>query len=110
MTESANRVVAVTGGTRGIGRAVAEIFQERGYSVAVSSRGERGELPEPIAHFRSDVRSRRKQADFASDVRNRFGRLDVFVNNAGISRWSAIGDVDETFASEILETGLMGTL
>lgn len=104
------QVVAVTGGTRGIGRAVAELFSERGYMVAVSSRGERGALPDPIAHFRSDARNRAQQSGFASDVRSRFGRLDVFVNNAGISRWSAIGDVDEKFASEILETGLLGTL
>jgi NAD(P)-dependent dehydrogenase (short-subunit alcohol dehydrogenase family) len=110
MNEETKRVVAVTGGTRGIGRAVAELFYERGYSVAVSSRGERGDLPEPIHHFRSDVRRRTQQSDFAADVRNKFGRLDVFVNNAGLSRWSAIGDVDEAFASEILETGLMGTL
>jgi NAD(P)-dependent dehydrogenase (short-subunit alcohol dehydrogenase family) len=110
MSDEVKKVLAVTGGTRGIGRAVAELFHERGFLVAVSSRGERGDLPEPIAHFRSDARSRLKQADFAADVRNKFGRLDIFVNNAGVSRWNAIGDVDEGFASEILETSLMGTL
>ncbi len=110
MSDAAKPVVAVTGGTRGIGRMVAEFFSERGYLVAVSSRGERGELAEAIVHFRSDARSRAQQSAFAGAVRNRLGRLDVFVNNAGVSRWSAIGDVDEKFASEILETGLLGTL
>lgn len=110
MSKGTAKVVAVTGGTRGIGRAVAELFLDRGYQVAVSSRGDRGELCEPIFHVRSDARSRTQQFDFAAGVRRKFGRLDVFINNAGVSRWNAIGDVDEAFASEILETSLMGTL
>jgi len=109
MSEAA-KVVAITGGTRGIGREIAELFQERGYQVAVSSRGERGSLPETIAHFRSDARSRATQTEFVAGVRKKLGRLDVFVNNAGVSRWSAIGDVDEQFAHEIIEVGLLGTL
>ena len=78
--------------------------------MAVSSRGDRNALADPIAHFRFDARSRGQQAEFLAAVQKQFGRLDVVVNNAGVSRWSAIQDVDEAFAAEILETGLMGTL
>src|SRR5439155_2573684 len=57
-----------------------------------------------------DVRKRKDQQCFVAAVVERFGRLDVYVNNAGVSRWKAISNVDDAFAAEILETNLLGTL
>jgi NAD(P)-dependent dehydrogenase (short-subunit alcohol dehydrogenase family) len=104
-------VVAVTGGTRGIGRAIAELFLAQGCSVAVCSRSGRDPgLPGAIFHCIVDVRKRDDQVRFVSSVVEHFGRLDVFVNNAGVSRWSALQDVDDAFVDEVLETSLLGTL
>lgn len=104
-------VVAVTGGTSGIGRAVAELFQDRGQAVAICSRSPRDRrLPAAIVHHRVDVRRRDAIDGFAEAVHERFGSLDVFVNCAGVSRWRALADCDEAFASELLETNLLGTL
>jgi NAD(P)-dependent dehydrogenase (short-subunit alcohol dehydrogenase family) len=103
--------VAVAGGTRGIGRAIAELFHARGHKVAVCSRSApEAPLDEAIFQYRADVRQRAQARAFVSEVIRNFDRLDVFVNNAGVSRWRPIEDVDEDFASGILETTLLGTL
>ncbi|MBI1952785.1 MAG: SDR family oxidoreductase [Candidatus Omnitrophica bacterium] len=104
-------VVAVTGGNRGIGRAVAELFASRGYRVAVGSRSPRDPgLESSIAHFTLEVRQREQARDFVGKVVKQFGSLEVFVNCAGISRWRGLTEIDEPFALEILETSILGTL
>lgn len=75
------RVVLVTGGTRGIGRAIADAFAADGSVVAVCGRKE----PEGCPHsfFAADVRDPAACAALVAKVKDRFGRLDVLVNNAG---------------------------
>lgn len=103
--------VAITGGTRGIGRAIAELFHSRGHAVAVCSRSPRdASLPQDIVHCSLDVRKRDELRRFVAAVVERFGSLDVFVNCAGVSRWRAVADIDEAFVSEIVETSVLGTL
>lgn len=89
-----DKIALVTGGTSGIGRAVAELFADEGASVMLTGR--RRELGEEVA---SGIRAKGGQADFAAmDVRQlpeiraviketvrRQGRLDILVNSAGIS-------------------------
>jgi 3-oxoacyl-[acyl-carrier protein] reductase/meso-butanediol dehydrogenase/(S,S)-butanediol dehydrogenase/diacetyl reductase len=111
MTAAKRPVIAITGGTRGIGRAVADLFRGRGYAVAVCSRsaGDVG-LAEDILHATLDVRSRAEVWRFVTDVRKRLGALDVFVNCAGVSRWRAVEDIDEAFVRDVVETSVLGTL
>ncbi|GAB3476512.1 SDR family oxidoreductase [Amycolatopsis cihanbeyliensis] len=86
----AGAVVLVTGAGRGIGRATAEAFAAGGATVCL------GDLDLPAAErvaaglgrgagaWRVDVTSRAEFADFVSGVLDRFGRIDVLVNNAGV--------------------------
>lgn len=105
------KTVAITGGTKGIGRAIAELFLREGFGVAVCSRGSRPkDLPGEIFHAPVDVRSKEAVENFVAAVVKNFGRLDVFVNNAGVSRWRPIEAIDEKFAKEILETNVLGTM
>lgn len=105
------RVVAVTGGTRGLGEAAAALFLERGDAVAVCAR-----FPQPAASasgvfaYQADVRHPAAVRQFMEAVVQRFGRLDVVVNCAGVSRWRAIEDIDEAMVAEVLETAVLGTL
>ena len=109
--EQGQPVVAITGGTRGIGRAIADRFHSEGYPVAVCSRSPReSSLPTDFVHQRIDVRRREDVFRFASMVREHFESLDVFVNCAGISRWKAIDEIDEAFVTEVVETSVLGAL
>lgn len=111
MTNEKKRVIAVTGGTQGIGLAIAELFHSRNHEVAVCSRSPRdSSLPKDILHCEVDVRQREEQHRFVAGVLERFGALNVFVNCAGSSRWRPVGEVDEKFVEEIVNTNLLGTL
>ena len=111
MTEPRRRVVAITGGARGIGRAIADLFHARGYAVGVCSRSPRdASLPNDVLHCSLDVRQKAAQEKFVEAVLKRFGALDAYVNCAGVSRWRMLGDIDEVFVADIVETSLLGTL
>jgi len=87
----AGRVAAVTGGSRGIGRAIAEALLAEGASVAICGRSaDKGKaaLDEMNAGDRGyfvtcDVRQQHEVEGFVDDVARHFGGLDILVNNAG---------------------------
>ncbi|MCG3204377.1 MAG: Diacetyl reductase [(S)-acetoin forming] [Elusimicrobia bacterium] len=95
-----NRLVAiVTGGNRGIGLAIARLLKKRGAQVEIFSRSHEG-----------DVRDRRSLLSFAKNIKMKHGRLDLFVNCAGVSKWKPLEDIDDNFMSELYETNVLGTL
>lgn len=83
----AGKVVAVTGGGRGVGRGVVEAFLAAGADVEFCGRTQPETLPESggrAACFRSvDVRDAAQNERWIADVVERHGRLDVLVNNVG---------------------------
>jgi NAD(P)-dependent dehydrogenase (short-subunit alcohol dehydrogenase family) len=93
MTKLHNRVALVTGGGRGIGRAIAEALAEEGTRVAITARTE-GELEEVSAGVRTrggqalalaaDLSDRGALARVLQAVSEAFGPVEILVNNAGI--------------------------
>ncbi len=111
MKKTARRVVAITGGTRGIGLAIAERFRQHGDRVAVCSHSPRPRsLPKALWHRRVDVRQRHNVRGFIRAIVSEFGSLDVMINCAGVSRWRAVEAIDESFAREVIDTSVLGTL
>ena len=92
------RVVVVTGGGRGIGRAIATALADRGCRVAigdvdsVSAREAAAALGEDAVGLALDVTDRPGFTTFLNEVERRLGPIDVLVNNAGIM---AVGPFDE---------------
>jgi NAD(P)-dependent dehydrogenase (short-subunit alcohol dehydrogenase family) len=105
------RAIIVTGGTRGIGRVIAQGFLAAGADVLVCGRNEPGMLPAAAgraAEFtRADVREpeqARRVVDTAVDA---FGRLDVLVNNAGGTPNAAAATVSPRFVERIVALNLL---
>ena len=106
-SENSTRTVLVTGGNRGIGRAIAERFLEAGYRVAVTSRsGEGG--PEGALTVKADVTDTASLDTAFSQVEAEFGPVEILVANAGITRDMLLLRMTEEDFSEVINTNLTG--
>jgi NAD(P)-dependent dehydrogenase (short-subunit alcohol dehydrogenase family) len=119
MTESLRGKVAfVTGGTRGIGLAIARALVAEGVQVAVTGRDEahlsaaRPRLeaagPGSVETLRADVRQHAEVERALSATVARFGGLDIVVNNAGIGIFANVADMTPVEWSEVIDTNLTG--
>ncbi|HEX6388828.1 MAG TPA: SDR family oxidoreductase [Solirubrobacteraceae bacterium] len=113
-----DRVVLVTGGTRGLGRAMVDAFAAAGARVVVSSRKQdacdrvaeelRARDTEVLSHA-CHVGDWHAVGDLADAAYAHFGRVDVLVNNAGISPvYGGLGDVSEALWDKTLAVNLKG--
>jgi len=112
------RSAIVTGGTRGIGRAIVLELARRGANVAFNyskSAEEAGKLKSEIEAFgvkamaaQCDVSQTDAAADFVSQVKEAFGRIDYLVNNAGITRDQLILRMKEEDWDSVIDTNLKG--
>ncbi|PPJ05176.1 short-chain dehydrogenase [Nocardia nova] len=112
----AGRVVAVTGGARGIGREIARVLAEAGARVAVGDRDEpaavatAAELPGTVRGFALDVTDTDSFRGFAAAVESLWGPIDVLVNNAGVM-WVGPFDAEPEVATvRMLEVNLHGVI
>ena len=78
-----DQVAIVTGGTRGLGRAIAAALAGAGCQVVVCGRNQPDSLPDGLAFEAADVREADQSAELVKRTLARFGRLDFLVNNAG---------------------------
>ncbi|RJR40157.1 MAG: SDR family oxidoreductase [Desulfobacteraceae bacterium] len=110
MTE---RTVVITGGSRGIGAGITRAFHSSGYRVIIASRKDTGladELGSGAQFFATDVRDSRDLRDLAMNAMKWTGRIDVLVNNAGLSAWRPLEKIDESFWHEMVDTNLKSVL
>jgi NAD(P)-dependent dehydrogenase (short-subunit alcohol dehydrogenase family) len=104
------RVVLVTGGARGIGRAIAERFLEDGARVVICGR-HAPETPVGQAVFvQADVREPDAADLVVKAAVDRFGRLDVLVNNAGGSPFAEAATASPRFSAAIVALNLLAPL
>ena len=110
-----DRAAIVTGGSRGIGRALAETLGDEGYGLTITAR-----RPEGIEKAANELRERGYEVEFlAANMadedairavvdahRERFGRLDVLVNNAGVGIGAAAGEHQTKFVDMQLDVNL----
>jgi NAD(P)-dependent dehydrogenase (short-subunit alcohol dehydrogenase family) len=110
------RVALVTGGSRGVGRGIAEAFLAAGAEVVVCARNAPAKMPTSPSGDReavfvgADVRDWDEIGQVVATTVERFGRLDVAVNNAGGSPPASAATASPRFSRAILELNLLAPL
>lgn len=107
------RTVVVTGGTKGIGAAIAECFHKRGDRVLVGARQDNGfasRLGEGARFLAMDASLPAGHAALVDAALAWTGRLDVYVNNAGQSEWKPLGEITEAFWDRMLDVNAKSVL
>ena len=97
-----NKSVLVTGGSRGIGKAVAKAFSERGAQIAIGYKSNRQAAEETLGSLiggphiliQADVSQPESAQNLVGSTISQFGKIDIVVNNAGISKHCPIDEID----------------
>ncbi len=118
MITLSKQVAIVTGGSRGIGLAIARTLVAEGVNVVVTGRDEvrlavaRSRLesagPGGVETLRADVRIYAEMEQVVAAAVARFGGLDILVNNAGVGRFANVAEMTPQQWSEVIDTNLTG--
>lgn len=105
-----SKTVCITGGSRGIGRDMAIAFADVGYAVFAGARTESGieDVGQNVTFVPMDVSRDDDHARFIKVATDATGQLDCYINNAGVSAWRPIGEIDEDFLEAMLSVNLKG--
>jgi 3-oxoacyl-[acyl-carrier protein] reductase len=119
MIDLNNKVVLITGGSRGIGAATAKLSAKAGADVAITFRGREGHASEVINEikklgrkakaYKGDVSKKEDVKRIVHEVSEEFGKIDILVNNAGIWTYGEIDKIDEKTWDETIDVNLKGT-
>ncbi len=112
----ANKIAIVTGGARGIGRAVSELFAREGATVIILDLLPQGEeVAEGIRagggraeFFSVSVTDKAALSDLFAAVNQKYGRIDILINNAGITRDRTLEKMSEEEWGAVVEVNLKG--
>ena len=108
------KVALVTGGARGVGRGIATRFLEAGAEVSICGRNQPDDPPSAdgrtAAFFAADIRDADQVETLVGAVADRFGRLDVLINNAGGSPPADSATASPRFSTSIVTLNLLAPL
>ena len=114
-----NKVALVTGATRGIGKQIALTFAENGYDVAINYRKENAELENlkkeievnnvKCLAVQGDVSSFEDCERFVKEIIEEYGKIDVLVNNAGITKDTLLMRMKKEDFESVIDINLVGT-
>ncbi|MBQ9767029.1 MAG: 3-oxoacyl-[Lachnospiraceae bacterium] len=113
-----NKVAVVTGGSRGIGRAICEAFCKNGADVAFLDAGSMDVAEETVAYlsqfgtkvkaYQCDISDFTKTAEVFKEIIAEFGTVDILVNNAGITRDKLLLAMKPEEFSSVIDINLVG--
>lgn len=114
-----DKCALITGATRGIGKQIAITLAKQGYNIALNYRKENEELENTkkeiekigvqILAVKGDVANFEDCENFVKQVIERFGQIDVLVNNAGITKDMLLMRMKKEVFEQVIDTNLVGT-
>lgn len=114
-----NKVVIITGGSSGIGKAMAEKFGREGSKILITGRNkeeltkateELRQMGITIHSFQADVSVEDDNRKMAEEAIKHFGTIDVLINNAGISMRALFSEVDISVVKKVMDINFYGVL
>lgn len=112
-----NKIVVITGGTDGIGKALVENFLKKGATVAACSRTEKklSDLKvefaqKPLFTMIADVSKEEDCKNFIGKTLENFKRIDILINNAGISMHALFKDTELDTLRQVMDINFWGTV
>jgi dehydrogenase/reductase SDR family member 7B len=114
-----DKVIIITGGSSGIGKAMAEVFGKNGSKILITGRNAT-DLDQAVADlkskgidahgFRADVSVEEDNKRMAEETIKRFGKIDVLINNAGITMRASFQDLDLMVVKKVMDINFYGVL
>jgi len=103
-------IIIITGSRKGIGKCFAEYYIDKGFQVLGCSRSHVDFQVDNYQHFCLDVSDERSVKEMFSEIRKTYGRLDVLINNAGITSMNYALLTPISTSQEVINTNVLGTI
>lgn len=118
MYDIKNKIIAITGASSGIGKALAEIALQRGAKVAICARNIEklkaaflpGNEGKQLLLIQADVSKEIDCQNFIAEILKQWGRMDVLINNAGISMRALFEEADLSVIKELMDINFWGAV
>ena len=114
-----NKVALITGAARGIGKAIAKKFAENGYNVVINYVSAKTDIKTLTKEFedlgvkvllvKADVSNKEEAEGLVNQTIEKFGKIDVLVNNAGITKDNLLMRMSEEDFEKVININLKGT-
>lgn len=112
-----NKVVVVTGGSDGIGKALVELLLQQGAKVSTCGRNydklyqlQTAFAGRPLLSYTADVSDEQQCKNFISETIKSFGSIDVLINNAGISMRALFAETDMETLHRVMDINFFGSV
>src|SRR6476646_4631101 len=117
MSPFQNKVVVITGGSEGIGKALVEAFLSAGARVATCGRNhdklyslQKNHSGQPLVAYTADVSKEQDCRNFIDETVKTFGTVDILINNAGISMRALFKDTEIETIRKVMDINFWGTV
>lgn len=108
MTEKRYKVAVITGGSQGLGLEIVNHFLKSGYKVITCSRSKQiNEINNKnLIHLKADVCDQKTHSELAELAFKEYGSLNVYINNAGLSKWIPLEQINHKLLEKLFKTNI----